>query len=623
MNKENVFKSSEFYMSEGDILHMILLDEHGQSISVQLVSEEDPDVAEDGTPDTPVALPATNVSYTSFSANWEETSGATGYYLDVSTSSVFATFVAGFNGHEVVGALTHSVDGIASGDTFYYRVRAFNSTDTSGNSNVISADTLVVSYPLLDKDGNEYDTVAIGTQEWITSNLKVTKYANGSVIVNKTSNSDWANDVSNNSQTFGALYNLYAVIDARGIANTGWRVPAFISGSPWETDFTPLITELGGLGLAGGAMKETGLSYWRTPNTGATNSSGFNGRASGIRAGDGSFSYNFAKQVIAVNYDDDASYFYGITLDYNNDNVTESGWGGGLYNGWNTGMAIRLLKNTTTLTDGQTGTYTGNDGKTYNTICIGTQEWLSENLNETKYANGDTIPKVTDATAWSLLSSGAMCYYNNEEEGGAYCWYNNDIANKADHGALYNWNVLDNAKELAYLERNSVEETGWRIPTQGDFVTLETTLGGALIAGGKLKEIGTTHWTTPNTGATNSSGFTSLGSGIRSSAGTFSGLLAMGSHWASTAINTTTGSAFAEAYNSEEVVNYQYPKKYGYSVRLVRDITPTNQYVIFVDASGSYRKGVRNGSFVIDKALTVTGFAGAENTDWENIDNIS
>jgi uncharacterized protein (TIGR02145 family) len=460
-------------------------------------------------------------------------------------------------------------------------------------------------------------------QQWITSNLKTTKYADGSAIANVTDATAWSNLLPNYADIFGALYNLYAVIDVRGIANTGWRVPAFISGSPWETDFTPLITYLGGLGLAGGKMKETGLSYWATPNTGATNSSGFNGRGSGIRVSDGSFVYNYSKQVIAVNYDDDPSYFYGIGLNYNDDNVTEYGYGGGAYNPWNTGMAIRLLKNSTTLTDGQTGTYTGNDGKVYNTICIGTQEWMSENLNETKYANGDTIPKVTDTTAWRSLTSGAMCYYSNSEDGGAYCWYNNDIGNKDPYGALYNWYAVDNVKELTYLERNSVEETGWRIPTSSDMAALELYLGGAVVTGGKLKEIGTTHWNTPNTGATNSSGFTALGAGIRSSSGSFSSLLSLGVKWGSTEVNATTANGYGESYDSEEVVNYQYPKKYGYSVRLVRDLVSSETYVTFTDGVTTFRKGVRNGSFVIDLALTPTGFTGTQGIDWENIYSIS
>jgi uncharacterized protein (TIGR02145 family) len=75
---------------------------------------------------------------------------------------------------------------------------------------------------------------------------------------------------------------------------------------------------------------------------------------------------------------------------------------------------VRLVKDTTTLSDGETGTYTGNDGKVYRTICIGTQEWLADNLAETKYRNNDSIPEVTDNTAWAGLSTGARCSYDND-----------------------------------------------------------------------------------------------------------------------------------------------------------------------------------------------------------------
>ena len=77
-------------------------------------------------------------------------------------------------------------------------------------------------------------------------------------------------------------------------------------------------------------------------------------------------------------------------------------------------MSIRLIKDSTTLTHGQTGTYTGNDGKVYRTICIGTQEWLADNLCETLYRDGSPIPEVTDNATWAALTTGALCAYNND-----------------------------------------------------------------------------------------------------------------------------------------------------------------------------------------------------------------
>ncbi len=184
MNKDNVFKSSSFFMAENDVLHLLIIDENGERISVQLVNSGSVELPEDGTPDSPVALDATNVGYTSFSANWEASDLATGYYLDVATDSLFTAPVSGFDGLDVGLVLTYSVQALTQGTAYYYRIRAYNTSDTSTYSNTITLTTEAISYPLLDKDGNEYTTVTIGDQEWIVENFRSTKYADGSDITN-------------------------------------------------------------------------------------------------------------------------------------------------------------------------------------------------------------------------------------------------------------------------------------------------------------------------------------------------------------------------------------------------------------------------------------------------------
>lgn len=133
--------------------------------------------------------------------------------------------------------------------------------------------------------------------------------------------------------------------------------------------------------------------------------------------------------------------------------------------------------------------------KTYNTIEIGTQCWMKENLNTTKYRNGVDIPNVTDNSAWTTLTTGAYCNYNNDE--------NYAII----YGRLYNWNAVADSRNLC--------PAGWHVPTDVEWTTLTTYLGGQSVAGGKLKEIGTTHWQNPNAGATNETGFTALPGGSR------------------------------------------------------------------------------------------------------------
>jgi uncharacterized protein (TIGR02145 family) len=150
------------------------------------------------------------------------------------------------------------------------------------------------------------------------------------------------------------------------------------------------------------------------------------------------------------------------------------------------------------------GTVTDIDGNVYKTIKIGYQTWMAENLKTTKYRNGDPISYLTDNTKWSNSTTGA------------YCWYNNDESlYKEAYGALYNWYALNDSRNIA--------PTGWHVATQDEWKILIISQGGITSAGSKLKEAGSAHWLHPNTGANNESGFTALPGGSRDSGGRFSG----------------------------------------------------------------------------------------------------
>ena len=143
------------------------------------------------------------------------------------------------------------------------------------------------------------------------------------------------------------------------------------------------------------------------------------------------------------------------------------------------------------------------DEKTYTSLTIGTQQWMDKNLDVATYRNGDLIPYVTDPTTWAALTTGAWCYYNN------------DPSNNGSYGKLYNWYAVNDPRGLAPV--------GWHVPTDIEFTTLTTALGGASVAGGKMKVTGTTTtWNSPNTGATNTSGWAGLPGGFRFSGGEFS-----------------------------------------------------------------------------------------------------
>lgn len=185
------------------------------------------------------------------------------------------------------------------------------------------------------------------------------------------------------------------------------------------------------------------------------------------------------------------------------------------------------------------------------TIQIGTQKWMSKNLDVAFYRNGDPIPQVTDATAWAALTTGAWCYYNNDSTQGT------------KYGKLYNWYAVNDPRGLA--------PQGWHIPSDAEWTALETPLGGSSVAGGKMKEAGTPHWTTPNTGGNNNSGWEGLPGGYRLTNGTFLNVGNFGYWWSSSETSTTYAWARYLYYELGALLSSNYNKLDGYSVRCVRD----------------------------------------------------
>jgi hypothetical protein len=162
---------------------------------------------------------------------------------------------------------------------------------------------------------------------------------------------------------------------------------------------------------AGYKLREVGLMYWDYDD-GVTNEMGFNARGGGVRKPDGSF-YGI-KMTGAFTWSDSTFYYQSSYVEYSSGMLLIEGENSTGISARRYGQSARLIKDSTILTHGQTGTYIGNDGKIYRTICIGTQEWLAENLCETKYRNGEDIPEVTDNGAWAALTTAGMCAYNND-----------------------------------------------------------------------------------------------------------------------------------------------------------------------------------------------------------------
>ncbi len=205
------------------------------------------------------------------------------------------------------------------------------------------------------------------------------------------------------------------------------------------------------------------------------------------------------------------------------------------------------------------GTVTDIDGNVYQCVKIGNQWWMAENLKVTCYNNGDNIPNETNNSTWAGLSTGA------------YCAYNNDNGNLATYGLLYNWYAVDESRNIA--------PAGWHVPTDDEWKELEMYLGMSQLEadktdwrgtdeGGKLKETGFAHWNNPNTGATNSSGFTALPGGYRTDY--FSSMDLDGFWWSS----TESGSTALDRnlyYTRSRVSRNTRSKLSGFSIRCIRD----------------------------------------------------
>jgi uncharacterized protein (TIGR02145 family) len=195
------------------------------------------------------------------------------------------------------------------------------------------------------------------------------------------------------------------------------------------------------------------------------------------------------------------------------------------------------------------------DGNVYNTVIIGTQIWITENLKTTKYNDSTRIPNIIDNTAWAALSTPA------------YCWYDNNVSNQTIYGALYSWYVVDAASNGG----KNVCPSGWHVPSDDEWTTLTTFLGDN--AGGKMKETGTIHWSSPNTGATNSSLFTALPSGYRYSDGKFYSMGNSCEMWSRTPYDANSAYRYTLGYDYSYVDRSRIYglKRYGFSVRCIKD----------------------------------------------------
>ncbi len=196
-----------------------------------------------------------------------------------------------------------------------------------------------------------------------------------------------------------------------------------------------------------------------------------------------------------------------------------------------------------------TSTVTDIDDNIYETVTIGTQVWMAENLKTTRYNDGSAIPIGLTDSAWQHASTGAYAVYNNE------------VSNNTTFGKLYNWYAVNTGK---------LAPTGWHVPTDAEWTTLITYLGGEEVAGGHMKSTSSL-WNTPNTSADNSSGFSGLPGGYRTANGFYFLSGTIGQWWSST--QNSSGDAWMRYlyHSSNSATRTINGKVNGFSVRCVKD----------------------------------------------------
>ena len=203
----------------------------------------------------------------------------------------------------------------------------------------------------------------------------------------------------------------------------------------------------------------------------------------------------------------------------------------------------------TNMTGIRDSVYDKDDNKYY-TIGIGYQNWMIENLRTTSYNNGSPISQVKKDTSWAKLSTAAFCWYNNDS--GTY---------SVPYGALYNWYAVNT---------NNLCPSNWHVATQEDFSKLVNFANNSGNAG-ILKEAGFSHWNSPNTGATNLYNFTAIPGGKRFDNGIFDLVKVEGNYWSSSEYSTQTASYLQLLYNYNMAFQSYMYKKYGMSVRCIKD----------------------------------------------------
>jgi uncharacterized protein (TIGR02145 family) len=314
-------------------------------------------------------------------------------YATLNPSTTPEYYIVDEDGIETLLTITVDVKTI-SGKTYYiHEAECFYPFLACGNYYLKIVDGAFTYYSVWFHAESNINDIADGYRPILGSDYKIILTDNCEISLT---------DCSNITK-YGMLYNYYVISNAKGIAPDGYHVPT-------RTEWLTLTTYLGGVLIAGGPLKEIGYVNWLSPNTGATNSSGFSAIGSGQRRDDGSFLSTKAVFYMWCTTLFGAGSNYILPIQYNSIEIYAS-----IAKTFKTGCSIRFIR------DSLSGYIAGEkiidyDGNEYNTVQIGTQVWMTNNLRVTHYSDGTEIPHVTSASEWASLATGAWCNYNNNTD---------------------------------------------------------------------------------------------------------------------------------------------------------------------------------------------------------------
>jgi titin len=487
--------------------------ESGQSSYASATTQAPPLQA----PGIPTGVGATATSSMAISVSWTAVNGATSY-------KIFRSPVSGGTYYMQVGTSATSPylnTGLTASTPYYYKVSAVNSVGESAQSSEATA-TTPPAYPT-------------GVSATATSSTAIS--ISWTVVGGVTSYKVFR------SATLGGTYAQVGTsttspyVDAGLTPNTAYYYKVKAAISAGESGFSSEVTATTQVGIPGiptgvgaTATSSTSITVSWTTVSGATSYKVYRSAASGG-------TYTQVGTPATSPYSDagltaSTAYYYKVSA------VNSAGESGQSSYATATTQAIPI-------------TVTDIDGNVYHAVTIGTQVWLVENLKTARLNDGTAIQLDTNKSTWSNLTTPG------------YCWHNNDsAANKATYGSLYNWYAVNTAK---------LAPAGWHVPTDAEWTTLTTFLGGLTLAGGKLKEASMSHWLTPNSGATNETGFTALPGGARNPDGTFFSTGNGGLWWSATANDAAQSWYRSIFYDKAVVIRGAINNKAGHSVRCVKD----------------------------------------------------